>query len=63
MEEKVFKTLKGTWISGNVFIDEENISHRVVPYSPLYNSLKDRFPIVCYILLFGNIVKDIVEID
>lgn len=60
--EKQFITLKGTWKSGNTFIDEHEMYHCIHPYSPTYNKYKDKLPLDCFVLLYGKVLKEIVEI-
>ena len=45
------ETLLGVWESCNVFITEDGIKKKVVPYNYLYDTYKSLWPLRCYINL------------
>lgn len=48
------ETLLGVWQSGNLFITEEGIERKVIPYNYLYNEYKNKLPLKCFITLEDN---------
>lgn len=45
------ETLLGVWQNGNLFITEDGIEKKVIPYNYIYNQYKNNFPLKCYIIL------------
>jgi len=56
-----FLALRGTWISGNRFIDEDGVEHLVVAFPQTIEDYYKRFPVQCFMLIQGNIVRQVVE--
>ena len=60
MEE--LQTLKGRWIDANLFIDEYDKEYKVLAYKSFLREWEDKFPLECYIMLDGNIIRSLVEV-
>jgi hypothetical protein len=50
-------TLFGTWIKPSVFIKEDGETIRVYSYGKIIESIT--FPCKCFIMLEGNVIKNI----
>jgi hypothetical protein len=58
--EKKLLTVSGTWMSCNQFKDDQDNIFKVFPYMNILTQYRSLFPIQCYVLLYGNTIKDIV---
>ena len=56
-----FSALRGTWVSGNTFIDEDGIEHFVVAFPQTLEEYYKCFPLKCFMLIQGTTVRQVVE--
>ncbi len=54
------QTLFGTWTKPSLFITEDDIEMRVYSYSIITESIT--FPLICFIQLEGNVIKNYIKI-
>ena len=55
------KTVKGTWVSFNLFITEDNERIEVYPYKKFAEQYQEKWPLDCYLLLDGDEIINLVE--
>jgi hypothetical protein len=55
------RTVKGTWVSFNLFITEDNERIEVYPYKKFAEQYQRKWPLDCYLLLDNDEIINLVE--